>query len=69
MDSHINEVKQTAITLLAAMLSNPHIYPQTSDEGGSGQMEQKLIIQAVEMAESLIQHVENNHGSNTGMTH
>jgi hypothetical protein len=55
------ELKQTASQLLAAMLSNPHIYPQVSDAGGYGNMEQQLIIAAVEMAESLIQHIENAH--------
>ncbi|BAZ30326.1 hypothetical protein NIES4074_27820 [Cylindrospermum sp. NIES-4074] len=55
------EIKETASQLLAAMLSNPHIYPQVSDEGGYGNIEQQLIIVAVEMAESLIQHIENAH--------
>ncbi|AUT03216.1 hypothetical protein CLI64_23940 [Nostoc sp. CENA543] len=55
------ELKQTASQLLAAMLSNPHIYPQISDAGGYGQMEQQLILTAVEMAEILIQHIENAH--------
>jgi len=57
----IYELKETATQLLAAMLSNPHIYPQVSDEGGYGQTEQQLIIVAVEMAESLIQHINNAH--------
>ncbi|MBD2504419.1 hypothetical protein [Anabaena azotica] len=56
-----NELKQTASQLLAAMLSNPHIYSQISEEGGYGQMEQQLILIAVEMAESLIQHIDNAH--------
>jgi hypothetical protein len=43
------------------MLSNPHIYPQISEEGGYGQMEQQLILTAVEMAESLIKHIDNAH--------
>lgn len=60
MDSHVNEAKQIASTLLAAMLSNPHIYSQISDEGVDGQLERKLIIVAAEMAEGLIQHVETN---------
>ncbi|MCC5636489.1 hypothetical protein LC593_11570 [Nostoc sp. CHAB 5844] len=55
------ELKETATQLLAAMLSNPHIYPQVSEEGGYGQMEQQLIIVAVEMAESLIEHINNAH--------
>ncbi|MBD2253305.1 hypothetical protein [Nostoc parmelioides] len=56
-----NELKQTASQLLAAMLSNPHVYTRISEEGGYGQMEQELILTAVEMAESLIQHIENAH--------
>lgn len=55
------ELKQTASQLLAAMLSNPHIYPQISQEGGYGHMEQQLILVSVEMAESLIQHIEKTH--------
>nr|WP_187308069.1 hypothetical protein [Nostoc cycadae] len=55
------ELKETATQLLAAMLSNPHIYPQVSDEGGYGKMEQQLMIVAVEMAESLIQHINHTH--------
>ncbi|MDP5339253.1 MAG: hypothetical protein NWQ28_11850 [Nodularia sp. (in: cyanobacteria)] len=55
------ELKQTASQLLAAMLSNPHIYPKVSDEGSSGRMEQQLIIVAVEMAQSLNQHIEHSH--------
>jgi hypothetical protein len=49
------------------MLSNPHIYPQISNEGGYGKMEQQLIIVAVEMAESLIEHIENVHPGNGEM--
>ncbi|MEA5563922.1 hypothetical protein [Anabaena sp. UHCC 0399] len=56
-----SELKQTASQLLAAMLSNPHIYPQLSDEGGYGKMEKQLILTAVEMAEILTQHIENTH--------
>jgi hypothetical protein len=56
-----HELQETASQLLAALLSNPHIYPQVSDEGGNGNIEQQLIILAVEMAESLIQHIENVH--------
>jgi hypothetical protein len=40
------------------MLSNPHIYPQLSDAGGYGNMEQQLIIASVEMGVSLTQHIE-----------
>ena len=58
MNSQVDELKQTASQLLAAMLSNPHIYPKVSDEGSTGRMEQQLIIVAVEMAQSLNQHIE-----------
>ncbi|TAF07178.1 MAG: hypothetical protein EAZ77_10605 [Nostocales cyanobacterium] len=61
MNKQIDELKKTASQLLAAMLSNPHIYPQISDEGGYGNMEQQLIIASVEMAESLIGHIERTH--------
>jgi hypothetical protein len=61
MDARTEEIKQAATTLLAGMLSNPHIYSQTSNEGGDGQMEHRLIVLAVEMAESLVQYIEINH--------
>jgi hypothetical protein len=58
MNTQVDEFQKTASQLLAAMLSNPHIYSQMSDEGGYGNMEQKLIIASVEMAESLIDYIE-----------
>ncbi|MFM2063305.1 MAG: hypothetical protein RLZZ507_2975 [Cyanobacteriota bacterium] len=61
MNTQVDELKKTASQLLAAMLSNPHIYPQVSDEGGSGNMEQQLIIASVEMAESLMGYIEKTH--------
>lgn len=61
MNTQVDELKKTASQLLAGMLSNPHIYPQLSDEGGNGNMEQQLIITSVEMAQSLISYVEKNH--------
>lgn len=64
MNTPTDEFKKTASQLLAAMLSNPHIYPQISDAGGYGNMEQKLIITSVEMTESLIQHIEKAHPPN-----
>jgi hypothetical protein len=54
---YTDKLKRTASQLLAAMLSNPYIYPQLSDEGGYGNMEQQLIIASVEMGRSLIQHI------------
>ena len=58
MESKVNEIKQIAPQLLAAMLANPHIYPNLSDDGIKGQREQTLIILAIEMAEDLIAKAE-----------
>ena len=58
MDTNTSEVKQIASQLLAAMMSNPHIYPNISDESAEGQRERTLITLAVEMAEALIEKVE-----------
>jgi hypothetical protein len=58
MGAQNSEIKQIAAQLLAGMLANPHIYASVSDEGGYGQQEQVLIVTAIEMAESLIQKVE-----------
>lgn len=55
--SHKAELQQIATQLLAGMLSNPHIYATVSDEGGRGQQEQKLILVATEMAESLMEQI------------
>jgi hypothetical protein len=59
MDSKASEVKQIASQLLAAMLSNPHVYPNISDDSIQGQRERTLVVLAVEMAEVLIEKVEN----------
>lgn len=61
MDSKTSEVKQMASQLLAGMLANPHIYTTISDEGHEGQIEQKLILMAVEMAEDLIDKTQSRH--------
>ncbi len=58
MSSKTDEVKQIASELLAAMLSNPHIYSTVSDDGINGQREQTLIIMAIEMAETLVKKVD-----------
>lgn len=52
------EAKQIAAQILAGMLANPHIYANSSDEGASGQQEQKLKQIAIEMAAQLIADVE-----------
>jgi len=54
----VSEVKQIAAQILAGMLANPHIYANVSDEGASGQQEQKLKIIAIEMAMQLIADAE-----------
>lgn len=62
MESRASEIKQIAPQILAAMLANPHIYPNLSDDGIKGQREQTLIILAIEMAEDLMAKVESrNH--------
>ena len=53
-----SEIKQIAAQILAGMLANPHIYANISDEGASGQQEQKLKIIAIEMAAQLIKDAE-----------
>ena len=60
MDAKIIEVKQVATQLLAAMISNPHLYPNFSDEMARGQKEQDLILLAIGMAKSLIEKTEDN---------
>ncbi|HEY9728881.1 MAG TPA: hypothetical protein V6D50_20725 [Chroococcales cyanobacterium] len=55
MDSNATKVKQIASQRLAAMLANPHIYPNVSDDGIQVQCEQTLILLAIEMAEGLIE--------------
>jgi hypothetical protein len=54
------ELKQIAAQILSALLANPHIYANTSDEGGKGQQEQELILMAIEMAKSLITKIDEN---------
>jgi hypothetical protein len=58
MDISASEVKQIASQQLAAMLANPHIYPNISDDGIHGQREQTLIVLAIEIAEDLIKKVD-----------
>ena len=58
MTDHSRDIKQIASTLLAGMLSNPHIYAMVSDEEGRGQQEQILVSTAITMAEQLVEKVE-----------
>ncbi len=60
-NTRTDEVKQMATQLLAGLLANRHIYASMSDEGGKGQQEQKLVLVAIELAESLIDAVEKRH--------
>lgn len=67
MTSNPDEVKQIAAQLLAAMLTNPHVYQTPSDEGATGQTEQTLMIIALEMAESLIEKIESRRARRVGL--
>jgi hypothetical protein len=58
MNEQQTELKTIAAQLLAAMLSNPHIYAKISDEEGYGQQERILITTAIEMAEQLVSEIE-----------
>ena len=63
MNEKASQIKQIASQLLAGMLANPHIYATMSDEGASGQQEQNLMLVAIEMAERLIEKVEQRNDS------
>lgn len=58
MKNRKKEIRRIASELLVGMLANPHIYAMISDESGKGQQEQILISNAISMAESLIQKIE-----------
>ncbi|MCG8362527.1 MAG: hypothetical protein MJA27_04230 [Pseudanabaenales cyanobacterium] len=68
MASNPDEIKQIAAQLLAAMLTNPHVYQTPSDEGANGQTERTLTIMAIEMAESLIEKVESRQVRKIGVS-
>ena len=59
MTSRTQEIKEIATQLLSGMLANPHIYSMISDEEGRGQQEQIMLSNAITMAESLMQKLEN----------
>ncbi|MEL6552028.1 MAG: hypothetical protein AAFQ63_01005 [Cyanobacteria bacterium J06621_11] len=52
------EIVAIATKLLAGMVSNPHLYTTVSDEEGRGHQEQLLILNAVRMAEELVNRVQ-----------
>ena len=52
------EIIEIATKLLSGMVANPHIYTVVSDEEGRGHQEQLLILNAVRMAEQLIDRVQ-----------
>ncbi|HEY9647021.1 MAG TPA: hypothetical protein V6C88_11655 [Chroococcidiopsis sp.] len=54
MQPNSTELKQITAQLLAALLSNPHVYPAVSDEGAHGQREQELLVMAIALAQHLI---------------
>jgi hypothetical protein len=58
MDDRVSQIQQVAAQLLSGLLANPHIYASLSDEGSQGQQEQTLMLMAIEMAESLVNKVE-----------
>ena len=58
MESREKDIKNISTQLLAGMLANPHIYPAIADEEGKGRQEQILISNAIMMAESLIEKIE-----------
>lgn len=61
LNTQPQELKPIASQLLAGMLANPHIYPTLSDEA-AGQQEQLLVANAVAMAESLINRIDQHCG-------
>lgn len=64
MTSKETDVKEIATQLLAGMLANPHIYSMVSEEAGIGQQEHILLSKAIQIAETLVQEIENsNEGS------
>ena len=52
------EMIEIATQLLSGMVANPRLYTVVSDEDGRGHQEQLLILNAVRMAEALVNRVE-----------
>lgn len=52
------EIIEVATKLLAGMVSNPHLYTVVSDEEGRGHQEQLLVLNAVRMAEALVDRIQ-----------
>jgi hypothetical protein len=63
MNEKTEQMKHMATQILAAMLSNPHIYANLSEEGAQAPQEQELVEVAIEIAESLIAKVEKRIGA------
>lgn len=53
------EIIAIATQLLSGMVANPHIYTVVSDEKDGGHQEQLLIMNAVRMAEAIVNRVQN----------
>lgn len=51
-------IQEVATQLLAGMLANPHIYARVSDAEAGGQQERILVSNAVTMAQSLVEKIE-----------
>ncbi|MEM6599205.1 MAG: hypothetical protein AAF635_13770 [Cyanobacteria bacterium P01_C01_bin.69] len=52
------EIIEIATKLLAGMVANPHLYTVVSDEEGRGHQEQLLVLNAVRMAEALVNRIQ-----------
>lgn len=52
------EIMAIATQLLAGMVANPHIYTMVSEEDSQGPQERLLILNAVRMAEKLVENVK-----------
>lgn len=59
MTDRAQEIQKVATQLLAGLLANPQIYPKVSDEMSRGQQEQELLLMALELAQNLVEKVEN----------
>jgi hypothetical protein len=58
MTNREKEIIEIATKLLSGMVSNPHIYTVVSDEEERGHQEKLLILNAVKMAEALVDRVQ-----------
>ena len=52
------EIVKIATQLLSGMVANPRLYTMVTDEEGRGHQEQLLILNAIRMAEALVDRIE-----------